>query len=106
MPGRPFRSANKQSVVPGRPFRSATETLTPRYRRPPPEVRSKMAALSTAMKSCVAKALTWADPEEPGSEALSKALLAPLVNWKDIPFRSKGEAGETDHEEDNTDTPS
>jgi hypothetical protein len=63
--------------------------------RATPEVRKKMDALASAMKIYIAKAATWADPEEPGSEALSKALLAPFINWKDIPFRSKGGADET-----------
>jgi hypothetical protein len=63
--------------------------------RATPEVRKKMDALASAMKIYIAKAVTWADPEEPGSEALSKALLAPFVAWKDIPFRSKGVVDET-----------
>ena len=32
-----------------------------------------------------------ADPDLPGSEALSESLLAPLTQWEDTPSRSKSD---------------
>ena len=46
-----------------------------------------MDKLAAAMKSYIVKVAAYADPEEPGSEALSQALLVPFVQWKDTPSR-------------------
>ena len=47
-----------------------------------PEVRSRMLDLTASLRTYVAKVAAYADPEEPGSEALSQALLRPLVQWR------------------------
>ncbi len=52
-----------------------------------PEVREHLTKLTAAMKAYVVKTVAFADPEEPGSDALSEALLVPLTQWKDTPSR-------------------
>lgn len=52
-----------------------------------PEIREHLDNVTAAMKDYVVKVAAWADPDEPGSDALTASLLAPLVNWKDTPSR-------------------
>lgn len=47
-----------------------------------PKLRVAMEAVRGALKEWIVKAMAWADPEEPGSEALSRALLKPLEEWE------------------------
>ena len=61
------------------------------------EIREHLHLLSAALRSYIGKVVAYADPEEPGSEALTEALLVPLVQWKDTPVHSNGdEEGEAD----------
>jgi hypothetical protein len=46
-----------------------------------PELRAKRDAALDALKEYIVKVVAWADPLEPGSEALSEALLAPIEAW-------------------------
>jgi hypothetical protein len=48
-----------------------------------PAIRENYRVLLDAIRSYVVKAVAWADPEEPGSEALSESLIQPVVNWQD-----------------------
>jgi hypothetical protein len=57
-----------------------------------PEVRENLDRLTSRMKEYVVKVAAWADPEEPGSPALTDALLTPLVQWKDTPSRQSAPA--------------
>lgn len=47
-----------------------------------PAVREKMYATQNALRDYINKVVAWADPEEPGSEALAEALLAPVCAWE------------------------
>ena len=62
------------------------------------EARKHYTAFSLALRTYIGKVIFYADPEEPGSEELSQALLVPLVQWKDTPHRST-----RDEEEDISD---
>jgi hypothetical protein len=53
-----------------------------------PVLRAKFLKLTDAIRAYIVKVKAWADPEDPGSEALSDTLLAPFVAWKDTPIRT------------------
>ena len=61
-----------------------------------PLVRENLLTLINAMKSYAVKVAAFADPDEPGSEALSTALLLPLSQWKDTRSGRAAEPNETD----------
>ena len=44
--------------------------------------------LSSALPTYICKVIAHADPDEPGSEDLTNALLVPLVQWKDTSHRA------------------
>ena len=59
-----------------------------------PEVREHFLKVIAAIKDYVVKAVAHADPEVPGSEALSESLIRPVVNWRDAPQKPRREEEE------------
>ena len=60
-----------------------------------PEIKEKLAAVIDALRAYVVKVMAYADPEEPGSEALAETLLRPITQWRKTPSRPMG-AGAAD----------
>ena len=54
-----------------------------------PKIRVHLQKLAEALRDYVLKVAAYAEPDEPGSEELSTALLAPFTGWEDsFPDRS------------------
>jgi len=58
-----------------------------------PAVGEKRVDAHAALRDYVTKVVAWIDPEEPGSEALADALLAPLVAWESKQSGSSDSSG-------------
>jgi hypothetical protein len=61
-----------------------------------PAVGENLRNLIGVMKTYVVKAAAHADPDEPGSEELSTALLMPLLQWKETRPSNRDEETETE----------
>jgi hypothetical protein len=49
---------------------------------PPPDVRAKLDAAQAALRDYATRVAAHADPDVPGSEALTESLLKPLTEWE------------------------
>ncbi|WP_437950692.1 hypothetical protein WME98_07640 [Sorangium sp. So ce296] len=67
---------------------------------PTGDVRAAFLATLAALRDYAARVAAHADPDVPGSEEVSAALLAPLAAWESRPAGSSSEAG------DDTEAPS
>ena len=70
-----------------------------------PEVRERFTKLRAAIRDYVIKTVAYADPEVPGSAALSEELLYPLTNWKEPTQRSTPEEPAEEPAEEPTESP-
>ncbi|WP_437934279.1 hypothetical protein [Sorangium sp. So ce341] len=59
---------------------------------PAADVRGALQAVLAAIRDYATRAAAHADPDEPGSEALSAALLEPLATWESRPAAPGDEA--------------
>ncbi|WP_437573809.1 hypothetical protein [Sorangium sp. So ce887] len=61
---------------------------------PAADVRGAFLALLAALRDYATRVAAYAEPDEPGSEALSAALLEPLATWESRPVAAGGGGGE------------
>ncbi|WP_437827049.1 hypothetical protein [Sorangium sp. So ce1153] len=57
---------------------------------PAADVRGALLALLAALRDYATRVAAYADPDEPGSETLSAALLDPLATWESRPVAAGG----------------
>jgi hypothetical protein len=69
---------------------------TPHETKSSPAIRESYLQLLDAIRAYVVKSVAYADPEEPGSEALSQRLIEPLVNWQDPTKRVENDTADSD----------